>query len=266
MVHTKLGKVGLLLSGGGSHGFAHIGVLKAMKNLGIAPDYLVGCSIGSLMGVFYAAGKTPKEIEFFFFKKHPYAYFDPVINKSGILKGEKIVSLSLEFLKVKKFSDLKIPVFINSMNVNTGEEKIFKSGSLATALTASMAFPGVFVPKKINGKLFVDGGVFSPVPVHLMPKVDTLIIVDVSRVHNNITDSSSAINVLEQSVLLMQRRLVEYDIKEYVKDTKLILIKPPVQKYGFFEVRKTSMEKMLKLGFKTAKKILKSELKNNTII
>jgi len=261
MEKHNLGKVGLLLSGGGSHGFAHIGVMKVLNKYGIKPSAIVACSVGSLMGMFFAAGKTPADVENFFFKKHPYTYFDPVISKSGILKGEKLVSLALKYLKVNLFKDLKIPFIVNAMNVNTGEEKVFSSGFLSTAINASMAFPGIFIPRKIGRKIYVDGGVFTPVPVHLMPEVDTVIIVDVSRVHTNISESSSAINVLEQSVLLMQRRLVEYDIKEHIGNRRIILIKPPVQKYGFFEMRKSAMEKMLKMGEKAATKVIKRELK-----
>jgi len=258
MIKNKgLGRVGLVLSGGGTHGYAHIGVIKVLAKNKIVPEYVVGSSAGALVGVLFCAGKTPKEIEKLFLEKKPYTFLDPTFSKAGLIRGEKITQIVLDYAKIKIFDDLKIPLITNAINVNTGEERVFNKGLLSTAINASIAFPGIFVPRKIGDEYYVDGGVYNPVPVHLAPEADTIIVVDVSKMLNQISSANSAIQVLEQSVLLMQRRLVKYDLNLVSEGKNIVLIKPKTERRQFFDLKSDSLRKMMNSGEKEAKKVLK---------
>ena len=206
-------KIGLVLSGGGAKGLAHIGVLKVIDSLGIKVDYISGRSMGAVVGGLYASGYnanqldsifsaidvdallqdyTPRESKSFYEKRNDeiYALTLPFNNfrlglPSGLSKGlynfNLISKLTKHVSHVRDFDELPIPFLCVATDVETGEQILLDSGVLAQSIIASGAIPTLYNPVEINGRLFIDGGVVNNYPVEELKSrgVDFIIGVDV---------------------------------------------------------------------------------------
>lgn len=206
-------KIGLVLSGGGAKGLAHIGVLKVIDSLGIKVDYISGTSMGAVVGGLYASGYsahqldsifsaidvdallqdyTPRESKSFYEKRNDeiYALTLPFNNfrlglPSGLSKGlynfNLISRLTKHVSHVRDFDELPIPFLCVATDVETGEQILLDSGVLAQSIIASGAIPTLYNPVEINGRLFIDGGVVNNYPVEELKNrgVDFIIGVDV---------------------------------------------------------------------------------------
>lgn len=231
---NKAPKVGLVLSGGGAKGFAHIGVLKEIEKAGIKIDYIGGTSMGAIVGGLYASGysafqieKMVQETDFLsllqdklprnalpFFEKEfgeKYAITLPVKNNKiglprGVSKGQNILKLLTYLLSpvdsISDFSQLPIPFFCIGTDVETGTQVIFEKGSLPLALRASGSFPTFLNPVEVDGKLIIDGGVVNNFPAaHMKSKdVDFIIGVDVQGKLIKKEKLNSLVSILNQIV------------------------------------------------------------------
>tara|TARA_R110002050_G_scaffold151445_4_gene278548 strand:+ start:1837 stop:4074 length:2238 start_codon:yes stop_codon:yes gene_type:complete len=206
-------KVGLVLSGGGAKGFAHIGVLKVIDSLGIKVDYIAGTSMGAIIGSLYASGYSGKELEIMFETQN----FDELINDafprgsksfyerenaekyavtlpfnnfrislpSALSRGQNVYNLLYHLMlpvdDIEDFSKLPIPFFCIATDIETGESLLLEKGKLAEAVSASAALPSLFQPVVIGDRILVDGGVTNNFPVEeLRAKgMDLIIGVDV---------------------------------------------------------------------------------------
>jgi NTE family protein len=138
-------KTGLVLSGGGARGFAHLGVLQALNESGIFPDIISGTSAGAIAGVLYADGHKPKEILGMMHSGSMLDYMRPTLPRNGLLQisgMEKILSANL---RAKTFKDFKIP-FCTATDLNRGKAVYFSEGDLLTAVIASASIPVLFNP------------------------------------------------------------------------------------------------------------------------
>lgn len=158
-------ELGVALSGGGSKGFAHLGVLKAMEEKGISPDIIAGTSAGAFAGVLYADGNDPEEILSFFEKRAFKDFAELTIPHSGIFKAERFKDFLKKHLKAKSFEDLKVPMKIIATDLADGISVTFDKGPLIPAVLASCAYPIVFTPVEIDKVHYVDGGLFKNFPV-----------------------------------------------------------------------------------------------------
>ncbi|KYK25539.1 hypothetical protein AYK26_05900 [Euryarchaeota archaeon SM23-78] len=216
-------KIGLVLSGGGYKALAQIGVLKVLDRYKIKVDAAAGCSMGSILGVFYAAGRTPDEIEDFVIKQSFRSFLDLSMSKLGIDKTKRLQRLIEDFARAKRFKDLKIPMYINATNISKQREAVFSKGELFQAIRASVAVPGIFAPVKIKNDYYVDGGVLNNIPFSILPKnINRYIIIDVID-YGRLSRSKkmSITNLMEKSIVLMMEqmtklRLEEIDKKDYV--------------------------------------------------
>ncbi|MFA5484849.1 MAG: patatin-like phospholipase family protein [Candidatus Pacearchaeota archaeon] len=185
----KKKKLGLVLSGGGARGYAHIGILKILDELKIKPDYIAGTSMGAIIGAAYALGMSAFEIEKKADELKLYKYLDPTIPKKGLIKGDKILKLFEEIYENKNFDETKIPLFVNAVDIETGRELIFSEGSIAIAVRASMSIPGIFNPINVNNYTLVDGGLTNNIPLNLIKdKCDVIITSNVSNINLPNTD------------------------------------------------------------------------------
>ncbi|WP_324067723.1 MAG: patatin-like phospholipase family protein [Flavobacterium sp.] len=210
---NKRPKVGLVLSGGGAKGLAHIGVLKVIDSLNIKIDYIAGTSMGAIVGGLYASGYnanqldsifsnidvdallqdyTPREAKSFYEKRNDeiYALTLP-FNKfklglpSGLSKGLynfNLISLLTQHVSnVRDFNQLPIPFLCIATDAETGEKMVLDKGILAQCMVASGALPTLYSPVEINGRLLIDGGVIDNYPIEelLAKGVDIVIGVDV---------------------------------------------------------------------------------------
>ncbi|HLV40192.1 patatin-like phospholipase family protein [Xanthomarina sp.] len=206
-------KIGLVLSGGGAKGLAHIGVLKVIDSLGIRIDYVAGTSMGAIVGSLYATGYSGKQIDSIF----KGVNFDKIINDdlpraaktfyerdnseryavtlpfenfklrlpTALSRGQNTLTLlsqlTLHVSNIDDFSKLPIPFFCIATNIETGKAVVLDKGNLAQAVTASGAFPSLFQPIIVDGQLLIDGGVVNNYPIdELKAKgMDVIIGVDV---------------------------------------------------------------------------------------
>lgn len=157
-------KIGLALGGGFARGLSHIGVIKVMEEEGIPIDFIAGTSIGACIGAAYCSGVSAKELEEItaLLKFSHFARFS--LSRVGLWNNDRLGTLLHKILKVKTFEELQIPLAITATDFVTGEPVVFNEGSLIEPVRASCAYPAIFLPVKVNGRLMVDGLLAHPVP------------------------------------------------------------------------------------------------------
>lgn len=161
-------KIGLALGSGSARGWAHIGVIRALQEVGIVPDILCGCSIGALVGAAYADGDLD-QLEQWTAKltwQDVVGLLD-VGFAGGLIKGDKLIAFFERHFVDKDFSALPLPFACVATDLANGHEVWLKEGSIAAAVRASIALPGLLAPANHDGRLLVDGGLVNPVPVSL---------------------------------------------------------------------------------------------------
>lgn len=179
-------RLGLALGGGGARGLAHILMLEVFDELGIRPYRVAGTSIGAILGALYCAGHTAREIrelvaELLRAEKKKFAhalieiniakwidFIDPKLGKGGLINADHFMGFLHKAIRQATFEELRIPLQVVSTDYWSGEQVVFESGELLSAIRASMALPGVFAPVEIDERLFVDGGVVNPLPYDLL--------------------------------------------------------------------------------------------------
>jgi NTE family protein len=241
-------KVGLVLSGGGARGIAHIGVLKALEEMKVPIDCIAGTSMGAIVGGLYASGYTPQQIEdlvsrtdwdLAFTDRPPRKYqtmrqkqLDSsflIPHRVGMNRGEIQLPLGaiegqhldqilhramLASKDVSNFDKLTIPFRAVATNLVTGQEVVLSRGSLPDALRASMSIPGVFAPVELKGELLVDGGMANNLPISVARELcaDVVIAVDISSPLLAKDDLTSVLSVTEQMTNFLTRKNVEQQL------------------------------------------------------
>ena len=243
-------RIGLALGSGGARGFAHLGVIIALKEAGIPIHLIAGSSMGALVASFYGTGLDLErlyKLSTAFKRKY---FLDFIVPKMGLISGKKVKEFIRLFTHGKNIEDLTIPVGIVATDLLTGEKVVFKSGPVAEAVRASISIPGIFVPEKYNGRILVDGGVSDRVPVSVAKEMgaDIVIAVDVSRVKRN-AEISSIYDVIMQSFDIMQAEIL--NSREIAAN---IMIRPPVEIYSSRAF--TNIEEIIKMGEEETKKHL----------
>ncbi len=242
---------GLVLSGGGAKGFAHLGVLKAIEEKGLKPDIIAGVSSGALMGVLYADGKSIDEILRFFEKSSLFDSLSPVIPKMGFVNPYKFKRQLRSFLTAKSFEELQIPFVVNATNITDGKMTVFRTGNnLVEAVIGSSSIPILFSPQEIEGKQYVDGGVFCNMPVSTIRDECKYII----GVHVNPIGEVSRAN----SILEIAERVLHYAIQSSTINEKkmcdLVIDVNEVRKYRMFDLDKK--DEIVNYGYQKAKEML----------
>lgn len=202
-------KVGLALSGGAARGFAHLGVLKVLRENGIPIDFVAGTSAGSIAGGALASGMNTAEILEMAKKIGWLSMTGFGFSPLGILSNASMGAFVEKHFPVRKFEDLPIPFAAVACDLETGEEVVLKkSGDLATAIRASCALPGVFVPVEYEGRKLIDGGVAALVPTRAVKKLGAEIIIAVDVIASGATywgTPSTMLGVFFQSAMLLLR-------------------------------------------------------------
>jgi NTE family protein len=243
-------KIGLALGSGGARGFAHLGVIKALKDAGIPIHLIAGSSMGALVASFYGAGIDMDrlyKISTAFKRKY---FLDFTVPKMGFISGKKVKEFIRVFTHGKNIEELSIPIGIVATDLLTGEKVVFHTGPVADAVRASISIPGIFVPEKYNGRILVDGGVSDRVPVSVAKDMgaDIVIAVDVSRVKRN-EEISSIYDVIMQSLDIMQAEIINN--REIAAN---VMIRPPVEIYSSKAF--TNIEEIIIRGEEETKKHL----------
>lgn len=173
-------KIGLALGSGSARGWAHIGVIRALEEAGIVPDLLCGCSIGALVGAAYADGDIDAlERWVTGLRWQDVVGLLDVGLSGGLIKGDKLIAFFERHFVDKEFAALPLPFACVATELATGREIWLKEGSVAAAVRASIALPGLFTPMSLEGRLLVDGGLVNPVPVSLCRALGAEIVIAV---------------------------------------------------------------------------------------
>ena len=162
-------KIGLALGSGAARGWAHIGVIQALEEMGINIDIVSGCSIGSYVGASFASGKLPELAEWVesLTDWQVYALMGVGFHKGGLMSGLKVFQALQENFSYETFEELNKPFAAVATDLYSGREVNFLSGSVIEAVKASCAIPGLFPPLLFKNRWLVDGGVVNPVPVNM---------------------------------------------------------------------------------------------------
>ncbi|SHI82066.1 patatin-like phospholipase family protein [Flavobacterium haoranii] len=287
-LNTKKPKIGVVLSGGGAKGLAHIGVLKVIDSLGIKVDYIGGTSMGAIIGGLYASGYnakqldsifskvdtealiqdyTPRDSKTFYEKRNDEIYaltlpFDkfkiglPTALSKGLYNYNLLTRLTMHVSHVNEFSNLPIPFFCIATDVETGKEVVLESGILPQSMIASGAIPSLYNPIEIDGKLLVDGGVVNNYPVELVRAKGADIIIGVD-VQDGLKDKDNLKGATGVLVQITNFSMIEkMELKRKLTD---IYIKPDIK--GYNVVSFDEGEEIIPKGVKAALSHI-DELKN----
>ncbi len=227
--------IGLVLSGGGARGIMHLGVIKALREQGIQPDFMAGTSAGAIVGALVSHGHTPDEILSILLKTNFLKYLRPSFSGPGLLRMDKVEELYRELLPHNSFEKLKTPLTIAATDIEAGETIYFHSGELIRPLMASSCLPGIFEPIRHRKKLFVDGAILNNLPIEplLDQKIDLLIgsNCNPSSFDKPITSTRS---VVERSLMLAVRNKTQ----ERLQQCHIVFEPKEVGRYDIFDVRK----------------------------
>ncbi|MEO6185426.1 MAG: patatin-like phospholipase family protein [Steroidobacteraceae bacterium] len=268
-------RIGLVLSGGGARGAAHVGVLKALEEMHVPIDAIAGTSMGAVVGGLYASGMSAAQIErelagvdwqdafrdrparngLSFRRKRedrdflvqlPLGFRDGSFHlPSGLIQGQKLTqllrTLTLPVARVTDFDRLPTRFRAVATDLETGTAVILKEGDLASALRASVSAPGIFAPVERDGRLLVDGGIANNLPVDVARSmdVDLLIVVDVGFPLAGRDRLESVANVANQMLTILIRRESEKQIATLSSSDVLVSPKlPNTSSYGFNNLRR----------------------------
>lgn len=234
-------RVGLALSGGGARGFAHVGVLRALEEIGIKPDIIAGTSAGAIVAALYADGYTPQHLLKLFNELDVKELVEMTLPRNSLLKIDKFIKFLESKLYARRIEDLKIPTLIVATDFDHGKSVAFHSGDLSVRVAASCSIPIMFPPIAIDGVNYVDGGVLRNLPAtHIRELCDVLIGVNVSPMrhekydNNLISIADRAYNFLSCGNVFPDLALCDvviehddvgdyrvYDLKEYINIEEL---------------------------------------------
>ncbi len=224
------GKIGLALGGGGARGFAHLGVVRALRQLGVQIHCVSGTSIGAIIGGVVAAGMedlVDNWLNVPDWKKLPSLFLEFGLPWRGLIRGRKIERFLRETIPSGCFSDLKMPFAVVATDYNDGSEVVLRDGDVHTAIRASMSIPGIFYPVEVNGHVLVDGGLVNPVPVDVCRSLgaDRVIAVDINsnrtRFAQRKLSDVNIVDALDMMITICTNRMTELKMREFPPDLLL---------------------------------------------
>lgn len=243
-------KIGLVLSGGGARGFAHLGVIQALNEAGIYPDIISGTSAGALAGVLYADGYTPNEILKLMNSGSRLDFMRPALPREGLLQIGGVMKILKSSLRAKTFEELKIPLYVSATDLNNGKAEYFSEGDLFDPVMASASIPVLFQPVVINNICYVDGGVLDNLPLRpIENKCDFLIGSFVNPI-GYIEKISGLISIAERTFMLSMSK----EILEKAKRFNLFVAPQELKNFRILDPEKA--EELFSVGFNATKEKL----------
>jgi len=243
-------KIGLALSGGGVRGISHLGVLKALAEVGIVPTKVSGTSAGAIVGAMYCQGYLPEEILKIIVETNYFKFMRPAISLTGILKMDAMQSLFKIYLAHDDFAQLKIPLSVAATDIKKGKAIYFSEGELIKPVMASSCIPGMFDPIVIGTRHLVDGGVLNNLPVEPLEGIcDYVIGVNCNQLpeESNIRNMK---NLIERSVIMA----MNYNVYSRKEKCDYFIEAPGLGKYGVFDIKKAP--ELFQAGYDQAMKVI----------
>jgi NTE family protein len=243
-------KTGLVLSGGGTRGFAHLGLLEALNEAGIYPDVISGTSAGALAGVLYADGHTPKEILKMMNSGSRLDFMRPALPREGLLQIGGIIKILKANLHAKTFKELKIPLYVTATDLFNGKAEYFSEGDLLDPVIASASIPVLFQPVIINDINYVDGGVLDNLPLKPIENKCRFLIGSFVNPVGYMEKCNGLINIAERTFMLSMSK----EINEKSKRFDLFVAPLELRNYKILDPEKA--EELFDIGYKATKEKL----------
>lgn len=244
--------IGLVLSGGGVRGMAHLGLIQALNEQDLRISMVSGTSIGAIIGAMYCNGRTVEEMLDFFSATPLFKYNYVTLNKPGLVDTDRYYEGFHEGIGASAFEELRKPLFVMTTNLEKGELRVFHEGELIYPVLASAALPPYFSPVRIEDEFYGDGGVMNNFPTEpLMGKVDLIFGSNVSMVRDVIRkEISSSLQLVQRTMDLML-----YAMNKPKLETCDLLFQPyALEKIGILEKKK--IDEAYQIGYEHAKKTL----------
>lgn len=248
---VKKYKIGLVLSGGGARGFAHLGVMEALNEAGIFPDVISGTSAGALVGVLYADGYSPKEIYKLMNTGSRLDFMRPVLPREGLLQISGILKILKANLRSKVFNELKIPLFVAATDLNNGKAVYFSEGDLFDPVIASASIPVLFQPVKINDISYVDGGVMDNMPIKPIEDKCEILIGSFVNPIGYMEKISGLISIAERTFMLNESKEI------FEKSKKFDLLVDPIELKNYNILEQDKAHELFAIGYNSTKEKLK---------
>ena len=239
--------IGLVLSGGGARGFAHLGVIEALNETGIFPDVISGTSAGAIIGVLYADGHSPKKILNFMDGGSRLDFMRPALPREGLLQINGVIKILKTYLHSKKFIDLKIPLFVTATDLNNGKAVYFSEGDLFDPVIASASIPVLFQPVKIGDISYVDGGVLDNLPLRPIESKCRILIGSFVNPVGYMEKISGLISIAERTFMLSMSK----EISEKAKKFDLFIAPLELKNYKILDPEKA--HELFEVGYKATK-------------
>ncbi|NQU54478.1 MAG: patatin-like phospholipase family protein [Bacteroidetes bacterium] len=247
---AKKYKTGLVLSGGGTRGFAHLGVIAALHENGIKPDVISGVSAGAIVGAFIAGGKSPEEILQIFKKSWFFKYTKLHLPIDGLLKLDGLQEDIDKAIVAKNIEELEIPFFVGISNLNKGIIEYKNSGPLGLTVLASSSIPILFSPVTINRYSYVDGGLMDNIPINpIKNDCEQIIVSNISPI-NPKAKMKNLVQIATRTFYMS----VNANMKEVRKHATVFIEPKGIDKYDI--LLRTHADELFELGYKSAKKAL----------
>jgi len=225
-------RIGLALSGGGARGFAHLGIIKALEELGITISEVSGTSAGAIAGAFYCYGHKPDQILDIISQTGFLKSVRPAWAWTGLLSMDGFKDVLVKYLPENSFETLKIPLTISATEIRHGRVTYFNSGELIPKIIASSSIPALFNPVTLNGHVYVDGGIMDNLPVQPLVGMCDFIIGSHCNPVEQRFDIKSVKEITERS-LLIAINVNSSHSKTYCN----VVIEPPnLGKYSTFDL------------------------------
>ncbi|WP_445386324.1 patatin-like phospholipase family protein [Robiginitalea sp. IMCC44478] len=246
-------QIGVVFSGGGVRGMAHIGALKALREHEIHPHWISGSSSGALVGALYAKGMGIEEMLSFFKETPLFRYNVFSFSKPGFLDTERYVDLFQKIFPENSFESLEKPLYVAATNLLKGKEVYFSEGELIRPLLASAALPPIFSPVSIEGELYADGGIMNNFPLEPIKEQAAFLIGSNVSVVKNVTreDMSSAYRLVNRTTSLMHF----VNTRDKIGKCDLVFQPRDLEKIGVLD--KNGIEKAFTIGYDNAQQVLK---------
>jgi NTE family protein len=246
--------IGLVLSGGGARGFAHLGLIQALNDSGIFPDIISGTSAGALAGVLYADGYSPKEILHLMNSGSRLDFMRPALPREGLLQIGGIIKILKSSLRAKTFEELKIPLYVAATDLNNGRAEYFSKGNLLDPVIASASIPVLFQPVMINNIYYVDGGVLDNLPLKPIENHCRFLIGSFVNPVGYVEKCNGLISIAERTFMLSMSK----EITEKAKKFDLFVAPPELRNFKILDPEKA--EDLFELGYRATKEKLNIEI------
>lgn len=249
-------KTGLVLSGGGIRGVAHIGAIKALEEYGIYPSHIAGTSAGAIVGALYAGGCSWQGVLDFFKTTEIFSITNYARSKPGFVDTEKFYDHFKTYLPKDSFESLKTPLYVTATNLLDGTLNVFNQGELIRPVLASAAIPGLFAPVHFNKGYYVDGGTLNNFPVDLIRLYcDKIVGVYVNPFEKvKINDLKHAHNVLERAYQIM----VANETFLKFEDCDVLIRPERMAEFSMFSLK--NIDTLFELGYSATIQTLRNNL------